>query len=127
MIYDCGKIWLNGDSDTEMETEWTRFSQMISYPMSVKCRRAHLLPLFDAAFNAESVCEQCDNCLVRIAGAVPDVDLTKAARLILEVIAESAPHSHFTVSMSRMRDIMLVWKPRNDQFARDGLGLGFIK
>jgi hypothetical protein len=119
MIYDCGKVWLNDASDTEIQTEWTRFQQMISYPMSLKCRRAHLLPLFDAAFNAESVCEQCDNCIARIAGVVPVVDVTKAARLLLEVISESIQHTHTTVSMSRIRDIMLGWKPRDEKFASD--------
>jgi superfamily II DNA helicase RecQ len=108
MIHDCGKIWCKEKAD-----EWTSFTQMISYPMSSTCRRAHLLPLFDNAFNAESVCDQCDNCILRIADASSHLNVTTATRLMLEVIDECTPHSRPTIQMSRIRDIMLGWKPRN--------------
>ncbi len=117
MIYDCGKLWMSTSrNETELASEWTRFAQMISYPMSSKCRRAHLLPLFDDSFNSDSVCDTCDNCIARIGGAVAFVDVTNASRMMLQVIAESTTQSHPAVSMSRIRDIILGWQPRNPQF-----------
>lgn len=107
MIYDCGKIWFKGNDKTEIESEWTRYAQMISYPMSSKCRRAHLLPLFDDFFSADSTCDRCDNCIVRIAGTSAVLNVTTAARLMLEVIEECTSRSQPTVQISRVRDIML--------------------
>jgi RecQ family ATP-dependent DNA helicase len=122
MIYDCGKIWMSASrNETELASEWKQFAQMISYPMSSKCRRAHLLPLFDDSFDSDSVCDRCDNCIARLGGLEDFVDVTKACRMMLQVITECATQSHPAVSMSRIRDIMLGWQPRNVQFDDDKL------
>lgn len=113
MIQDCGKVWCANsteisDPTDETPSRWKEYLQMVSYPMSLLCRRAYLLPLFDHSFNVNSHCALCDNCIARVAEApYLDLDVTSAARLLIEAILEctSGTFASSHVQMSRVRDI----------------------
>ncbi len=113
-IHECAQTWMTAQPYTQeqLEKKWNMFVQMVKYTMSTICRRAYLLPMFDANFDTTSTCHQCDNCMRSDAGCEMFCDISKPALIILKVIEESTRHNSDGISMSRVRDIILGLTPR---------------
>jgi len=100
-ILDCGGVWAQGAGfDVEY---WARYIDVVKYILSTKCRKAHIVPYFDTAYQPETACLKCDNC--RLAEVSMTIDIGRVACIILEVVKQfSTPSAG--ILFSTLRDIV---------------------
>ena len=92
-----------GASVNELPHKWQKFVEMIQFVFSTKCRRAFILPFFDASYDITSMCNSCDACgLLDDAGA--RIDIRAVARIILKVIRECQQTYHDGIMFTRVKD-----------------------
>lgn len=104
-IHEQGAIWMYGALANEIPQKWKKFVEMIQFVFSLKCRRAFILPFFDATYDTDNTCGHCDVCLLRDE-AEPRIDIQHVARIILKVLAEFQRSHEEGVVFTRLKDVI---------------------
>ncbi len=105
IIHEQGAVWMNGTPVSQIPDKWSKYVEMIRFVLSTKCRRAFILPFFDALYDASTPCNSCDACAVsHNADAV--IDISTVARIILKVIREFQRSFADGVVFTRVKDVI---------------------
>eukprot|EP00887_Chlorella_sp_A99_P000649 scaffold5.g649.t1 len=103
---------------------------MVAYcEEEVECRRVLLLSHFgERTFRREACRGTCDNCAANAGRAVVELDLTEAAKKVVEVLRATGPCSvSQLVDVFRGNNTVGVRKHRHDQLPVHGLGRALCK
>jgi hypothetical protein len=104
-IHEQSASWMHEANVEELLHKWRKFVEMIKFVLSPKCRRAFILPYFDASYDCDSMCNSCDACALSDEEEVK-IDIQAVARILLKVIREFQLSSPGGVIFSRVKDVI---------------------